>query len=36
MSLGKSSIDTLLEREDCPIEELLKDGDVITECKWGN
>jgi len=36
MNAGKSSIDTLIEKEDCTIGKLLKEGELINECKWGN
>ena len=32
----QSSLDTLLEKDDATIEEVLNDSDILTEIKWGN
>ena len=36
MDHNKPGIDTLLDSENCTLEKVLADNDVITECKWGN
>lgn len=35
-SSSRSSIDKLLEEKDTPLEAVLADSDVLTECKWGH
>lgn len=36
MDHNKAGIETLLEDENCTLEKVLTDSDVLTECKWGN
>ncbi len=33
---GKSSVDALLDQEDCTLEMILTDEEVISEFKYGN
>ena len=32
----QSSIEKLPEEENCTVESLLNEADLLTECKWGN
>jgi len=32
----KSSVEELLEKDDCTLEALLQDGELLNECKFGN
>ena len=32
----QSSLDTLLEKDNATLEEVLNDSDILTEIKWGN
>lgn len=36
MSHQKSNIDTLLDKGDTTVEQLLGESEILTECKWGN
>jgi len=33
---GRQSLEQQIEREDLPIETVLADSELLTECKWGN
>ena len=32
----QSSLDTLLDKDNVTLEEVLTDSDILTELKWGN
>ena len=32
----QSSLDTLLDKDNVTLEEVLNDTDILTELKWGN
>jgi hypothetical protein len=32
----KSTLDTLLDKDNVTLEEVLTDSDILTELKWGN
>ena len=34
--MNRSKLDTLLDKEGVTLEELLSDGDIVSEIKWGN
>jgi hypothetical protein len=36
MTSSRSNLDKLLENKDTPLETVLADSDVLTQCKWGN
>lgn len=33
---SKTSLDLLIEQNDCKLEDLLKDDNVVTEIRFGN
>jgi hypothetical protein len=36
MAGRNSSLEKLLEEEDCTVERVLNEADLLNECKWGN
>jgi len=36
MYSSRSNLDKLLEDKDTPLETVLSDNDILTECKWGH